>query len=709
MPADLKIALLYPPVTDPTSGYHSLNYLDSFARSRGWPAADLIDANIEAFHFSLGDVGAAWLDECVATPSEPVATDPMSPALRRARLLKAGRGNVEAARDAVRVLRDPVLFYDYPRYVQAVTDVIAWMNFVGLAGVPGQFDQGFQFIGTPKTVIGSTAPLTDTTLLAQFSRPFQAYYENDLLPRLRAANYDVVGLSIAYMWQLPFALWLARLIRAALPDTVIVAGGTEVSDVWKYATNKQLVFEVFSSVDILVIGEGETAYTSILEAVSAGTVPTAHPNIRLHPRYGPARALPLHYEPLADLPIPDFSNLPWHLYLSPEPFVYYAPTRGCYWNKCTFCDYGLNENSPTSPWRQSTVERMIRDVTSISELSRFIYFSVDVLAPATILRFAERAVEEHLDIRWGAEIRLEKYWSDERCALLRDSGCVAVSVGFESGNQRILDLIDKGTRPAQIKQTISAMTNAGIAVQMMGFTGFPTETADEAMDTIAFLQDNRENWSLAGLGEFVLTSGSIIARQPERFGITNMRPMAGSEIARSLDYDEPISQQAAEVVAKSKAKVNHTRFKRPWVGGIDAPHTYFYHDRHGTRLLTNLRRELLGSGTDGATSPFVINGEFLPMPDEATLVRYGRLYGLQANASPAGSTCFRRTDGAVFLLPSVLRDFITLFARPSSLLSAGMRTLLDDADAERLWALSVEHSLIRQVLAEPAVLTGAGS
>ena len=67
---------------------------------------------------------------------------------------------------------------------------------------------------------------------------------------------------------------------------------------------------------------------------------------------------------------------------------------------------------------------------------------------------------------------------------------MAISVGFESGNQRVLDLIDKGTRPAQVEQTIVAMNNAGVAVQIMGFTGFPTETRAEAQDSVDFLVDN---------------------------------------------------------------------------------------------------------------------------------------------------------------------------------------------------------------------------
>jgi anaerobic magnesium-protoporphyrin IX monomethyl ester cyclase len=690
-----KVALLYPPITDPTSGYHSLNYIDSYARSRGFPAADLFDVNIEAFYHSFSPAGVAWLETCSKTEPELPRGDLMPEPLIQARRLRTGDADPAGVRDAVRVLRDPVLFYDYPRYLQAVDDVTGWMNYVGWAGFPGQFSGGFQLMATPRVAVGSVAALTDQDVLARYSRPFQAYYDDMLIPRLRTADYDVVGISIAYNWQLPFALWLMRLIRSALPGTFLIAGGTEVSDTWKYARDKDMFYQVFADCDAQVVGEGETAYVAILEAVAAGTLPAAHPNVRLNPRYGQRRALPAHYESLAELPTPDFSNLPWDLYLSPEPFVYYAPTRGCYWNKCTFCDYGLNGDSPTSPWRQDTVDLMIRDVTAISKQARFIYFSVDVLAPAKLLQFAERAAAERLDIRWGAEIRLEKYWSDQRCDLLRQSGCVAVSVGFESGNQRILDLIDKGTRPAQVKQTIAAMTRAGIAVQMMGFTGFPTESADEAMDSVNFLRDNHEFWTFGGLGDFALTSGAIVARRPDRFGISNIRPMPGSDIARELYFDEPITAQARQQVAMAKVSLGGTYHQRPWLGGVDTPHTFFYHDRHGPGVLGELDRALLGRDCDQPQA-FILNGGFIDTPDQSALTVHLAMYGGR-RMSGSSKTCFRRADGRLFVLSAVVKSFVGLFGEPRTLAQARGEVLLDEAYVTRLWQAAVQQGLIRRV------------
>jgi anaerobic magnesium-protoporphyrin IX monomethyl ester cyclase len=699
-----RVALLYPPITDPTSGYHSLSYLDSFARAQGHPPADLIDINIEAFHFSYGADGIDWMQQCLRSLDIGDGWPYQSEDTVRAHLLRAAEPDPAAVRRAVTVLRDPSLFYDYGYYQQAVNDVTAWMNCLGATGFAGQFHNGFQARLPPAFAVGSRTALTDVRALARLSRPFQRYYDDVLVPRLRAGNYDIVGVNITYAWQLPFALWLSRLIRQCLPSAFVIAGGTEVSDVWKYALDKATVFEIFRDLDAIVVGEGETAYTSILECIGTGTLPSSHPNVRLHPRYGAVRPLALlHYEPLHELPVPDYHGLPWELYLSPERFVYYSPTRGCYWNKCTFCDYGLNTDGPTSPWRQDHVDTMMRDVTAISSFARFVYFSVDVLAPATILRFAERIVEEKIDIRWGAEIRLEKYWSAERAELLRRSGCVAVSVGFESGNQRVLDLINKGTRPAQVRQTIAAMHGVGIGVQMMGFTGFPTESAAEAQDSVAFLVDNRELWTFGGLGEFQLTSGAIVAKRPEMFGVSNIRPMPNSDIARTLLFDEPISDAAHQDVARQKQRiVAGGHYDRPWLGGTDTPHSFFFHDRFGTSVRSVLENDRLVRPQDLDRS-FLLNGELLPAPSAAVRDAYLTQYGDSGAEIDPSRLAFRRADGNVLLLPGRLKIFLEVFGTPVTLRQARERAwMIDDASATQLWAGLVREGVIRRVL-DPSV------
>lgn len=161
----------------------------------------------------------------------------------------------------------------------------------------------------------------------------------------------------------------------------------------------------------------------------------------------------------------------------------------------------------------------------------------------------------------------------QRCRILYASGCRAVSVGFESASQRVLDPIAKGTRVADVAGIIEAMAGAGIGVQMMGFTGFPSETFEEAMASVRFLTAHRSRWTFGDLGEFVLTPGAIVARDPARFGVSNLRTAPGRDIRRALRHDPPnrLTDREAQELAAAKAGIRVSDFDRPWLGGVDTP------------------------------------------------------------------------------------------------------------------------------------------
>lgn len=596
----VKTVLIYPPITDPTSGYHSLAYLDAFARAHGHDAIDLIDANIEAIDFmaqpSQVQALLAHARDLYERLGRQEALDGEEQAAYYYAWLSQAFNPEELGR-AFQVLRSPTEFYDYSKYCAATETVFFWMRILSLLGAPGQFGRGFSIPTRGYLNLCTLEDLQSWDLIDKVTGPFIPYFHGVLIPQIRAKKYDVIGLNVTYTYQLPFALWMMRALKEVCPDSFLVMGGTEVSDIWKYLLLQENLMDVFSFADACVVGEGESAFQHILDSLSQGNLPMASPNLVLHPKYvGTETSIipfQVRYEELEAIPTPQYGTLPWAKYLAPEPYVYYSPTRGCYWNKCTFCDYGLNFGSPTAPWRMDPVGKILEDLRQISLQARFIYFSVDVLAPATLLQLAERIVEAGIDIRWGAEIRLEKYWSPARCQLLKRSGCTAISVGFESGNQRILNLIDKGTRPEQVADTIRNFTDAGIAVQMMGFTHFPSETVEEAMESVAFLKRYRGYWTFGGLGEFMLTAGAIVAREPDRFGIRDIRPFTGEQIARFLYYRDPVhdAQSAADPgwaqrLSAAKRELERGIFPRPFLGGVDTAHSMFYHDRYGTDVVS---------------------------------------------------------------------------------------------------------------------------
>lgn len=690
----MRVVLIYPPLLDPSAGYHSLAYLKSFAAARRDDAISVIDANIDAVCHLTDRV---VVDRILAERFERrrLLLDMVSElddglADELGELVKLDAFRPDELQTAVRVLRDPVAFYEYPNYRWAVERIVLWMSLLGTLGEPGQFVDGFRLqwrTWHPSAV----ADLANPELLEKLNRPFFTYYEEVLLPQLQSMRPAVVGLNLTFISQTPFALWLLRLLRSRLPGVHLTCGGTELTDIWKYIADRSRFFDIFGAADSCVVGEGESAFVSLLDAVDNGSLAGADSSVLLHPRYGDVRqSLPVYrFEKLSDLGTPDMSDLEFDKYLSPEPYIYYSPSRGCYWNKCTFCDYGLNEDSPTSPWRQDPATKVIDDLTALASLSRNIYLSVDVLAPATLLRVAEGLVARGVEVRWGAELRLEKYWSPEKCQLLRESGCVALSVGFESGNQRVLDLIDKGTSLSRVRDTLRHMADAGIPIQMMGFTGFPGETFDEAMESVRFLREHRDEWTLGGLGEFALTSGAIVAKRHADFGITGTGPYPGHDIHRELVFDNPaeLTQEQQDRLTQEKIAFQVSAFGRPWLGGTDAPHSHLYHARYRRDLVSLMRTAVWrrGKGWDG---PWELNGALVRVPPgHAVRVARERADSPRYRYEPSspGETVFVRADGVIYPLDVTMSAFLDGLAEPDTF--AGLLSREHDIPEDRLRAM----------------------
>ncbi|WP_149182525.1 B12-binding domain-containing radical SAM protein [Streptomyces sp. TRM49041] len=595
---DVPYLLINPPVTDPTTPYHSIPYLVGAAREAGHATYGCVDANLDAFQYlahpdrfgTAIESARRTRAETEGRPGPPSRHDEI-----RYRLSLAAEGlTATSARDAISVFKDPELFYHPPTYAQAVAVMSRWWDLLALDMPPGSLD-GFSMRAKSTVNLCSTADLSDPAVAAAVSRPFEGYFADEFASRLRERRWDLVGLSVNYTSQLPVALRMARLIRTALPGTVIVFGGTEVGDVVKYTADREALWKVFQDADLIVPGEGETALVGILDAIRDGTGFDGIGGVMTRSRPNPH----ISYGSVATLASPAYDVWEWDRYWSPEPVILYSPTRGCYWNKCTFCDYGLNTDRPTSPSRERPVAAVMEDLRQATRFGRTLYFAVDAMSPRYLRTLATALAESPLDVRWAAELRLERTFPKRAAgALLAASGCVAVSFGYESGTQRVLDLIDKGVRIDQVPDVLTELARNGIAAQMMGFTGFPTETETEALATYEFLQVHEDLWTTAGIGVYSLTPGSIVAKDPDRFGIELLPASPSDDIRRyvpwrqrdseTVHWPEPTDPRIPREYIASTRKVS---FDRPFVGGIDSAHSLLYYARFGRGLLPDVPPE----------------------------------------------------------------------------------------------------------------------
>ncbi|WP_322614505.1 B12-binding domain-containing radical SAM protein [Pseudomonas sp. BIC9C] len=491
----------------------------------------------------------------------------------------------EAIAEARSILTSTTKFYEFGQYQGAANLISRYIDATTATALPGMYSFWELDLSTYGD-LSSADDLSDPTFLELLCKPFQ-HFLDPYLDSIAESNPCLIGISCNYISQLPYAINIARNLLSRNCSLNICIGGTEITDIYKNINKLSDLWRIFPPEIALVIGEGESAFTTLAKACLGGTKAIEghihHPNIVTSLCL--SRKNSSYVEDINNIGTPDYSIYKMEDYWSPEPVILYSPTRGCYWNKCTFCDYGLNFNSPTSPSRERDLSGLRTDLKSIAKLAEAMYVAVDAISPKFLMKLCEEIKESKFRLSWSAEIRLEKkIVSHDLAKILSEGGCVGLSFGFESGSQRILDKINKGVDITLVPDLLDAVSNEGIHVQLMGFTGFPSETEDEASETFEFLERHKDSWTLSGIGSFVLTPGSIVAKSPSNFGVVETRS-DHRDIIRSLHWMEEgglnVDGSRHDSVRLKYSKMStRVSLSRPYFGGIDTAHSILYFRRY---------------------------------------------------------------------------------------------------------------------------------
>jgi hypothetical protein len=588
----MKVALVYPPTSDPTAPYLSVPMLTGFLRAQGVRVLP-IDANLEAFDALLEPAPLLKIGERVECRIAALERRPSldhAAQLEYAALLRA-RGDAHAVPDGIArakaTLRDASAFFEPADYLAAVRTIEAALRAVSAAYHPLHLDfTAYRTpfaLTTPEEIARDAAPDRD---------PFDDYVTEVLVPRLR--DVSLVGLSVAFPGQLQPAYSFAHKMKRLLPGVHLTVGGPAITQLLIRLEGDALA-RALGPFDSAVVFEGEHTLLALVRALEAGAPLRDLTNVVLRSPLAGARYLPAHgMEDLTDLPAPDFDGLPLDRYLAPHLTLPYYPTRGCYWGKCTFCHYGLAKVG-TATYRERAVPRMVEHLAALSARygTKHFYLSQDSVAPKTLLKLAGGLIEAGLDLRWATDLKPEKYLTAERAETLRRGGAVACALGVESASPRVLSLIDKGAPVGTVKDTILNLARAGVAAEAMCFTDFPTETADEALETVAFLDDLRDEVALFIVGEFDLTHGAIVAQAPARFGVADVWQLAGDELGTGLFYEE--AAPAKDDEGRQRVDLGLARLSRkwrlmryPWAGAVSTAHTVLYYERFGRKVFRDL-------------------------------------------------------------------------------------------------------------------------
>lgn len=163
-------------------------------------------------------------------------------------------------------------------------------------------------------------------------------------------------------------------------------------------------------------------------------------------------------------------------------------TRGCPFH-CNWCAkpiYGQVYNS-RSPAKVVEEMKTLKATVQPDHL----WFCDDIfgLKPGWIAEFSKAVVQENALIPFKCLARVDLLLKGKAIEDLRRAGCNTVWVGAESGSQKILDAMEKGTTVKQIYESTARLKRAGIRVGFFLQYGYPGESRDDISLTMKMLRE----------------------------------------------------------------------------------------------------------------------------------------------------------------------------------------------------------------------------
>lgn len=449
--------LIFPPVAKPCEPPAGIAKLAGALKAHGI-SCRVLDANLEGLLYLLGQPQAAndtWTRRAVKNISKNIAA-----------------------------LKDPGTYRSLDRYSRAVKDINRVLEAPAgargaLLGLSDYQDQRLSPVRSADLLLAAEHPernpfypwfrkrlseLIEKTFSSRRRQGREGKREDEGRDKTTAEH--LIGFSLNYLSQALCAFAMIGFVRKEFPGMKIILGGGLVGS-WMKRPGWKNPF--IGLVDHLIAGPGEGPLLDLLGAEEVQQKRT----------------------------LPDYEALPIHDYLSPGFILPYSGSSGCYWNKCSFCPETAEEN----PYVAVPAERAMDDLYALVAEHRpvMLHLLDNSISPALMRVLSEKPLE----VPWYGFARIGKELMDiDHCMRLKRSGCVMLKLGLESGDQSVLDAMQKGIDLETASQVLKNLHQAGIAAYAYLLFGTPAETIAEARKTLEFVVRHREAITFLNLAIF---------------------------------------------------------------------------------------------------------------------------------------------------------------------------------------------------------------
>ncbi|HOJ14062.1 MAG TPA: radical SAM protein [Deltaproteobacteria bacterium] len=374
------------------------------------------------------------------------------------------------------LMRNGGAFGSIGRYIKTVLDIDHVLELAGRRA-------GYT-VGLADLRHDALSPLRSSDLVHAADHPeenvFYPFLEERILHALDEVKPDVFGVSLSFLSQALCAFASIGIVRRHAPGLRIVLGGSLVTS-WARGPGTASAFS--GLVDEVVEGPGEAR---LLELAGLGK-----------------GSVPLRY---------DFSPFNDEANLSPRPVIPVSCSTGCYWNRCSFCP----ERAEGHRYRPNAPQEVLGqvDVLARGRETPLVHFTDNAMSPSLL----EHVARSGRTFSWYGFARFTPHLADaDFCRALSRSGCVMLQLGLESGDQDVLDSLDKGISLQTAARSLVALKESGIGTYVYLLFGTPQEDEDSARKTLAFIEAHAHLIDFLNLSIFNLPRGSREALELETY------------------------------------------------------------------------------------------------------------------------------------------------------------------------------------------------
>ena len=294
---------------------------------------------------------------------------------------------------------------------------------------------------------------------------------------------QMVGFS-ATTSSFPDAADLAKIIKDQSPDIITVCGGVHVS-----ALEGKLLRD-YPAFDFLISGEGEETISELACGLdpaeikgliwrNGAEIMTNEPR----PQISDLDSLPFPaYDKLKGFP-GDY-HLPLFSYIN-TPGATMITSRGCMY-QCSYCDRsvfkkGFRYNSAAYIYEHM---KYLREKFGVRHIN--IYDDLFTANRRRIVELCEKLNRYPLGINFNCAVRVG-YTDDDLLKMLKNAGCLMVSLGIESADPEMLARHKSGVSLDEVLDTVRRIQEAGLRAKGLFMMGLPGETEESIKRTSDFI------------------------------------------------------------------------------------------------------------------------------------------------------------------------------------------------------------------------------